>query len=60
VTLQMRDGRHIEVEAITAWPFASITLAAKRLTEALRRELQKAQLSHRPRHRNRFDASAGA
>lgn len=60
ITLQLRDGRHIDVEAVTAWPFASITLAAKRLNEALRRELEKAQLSTRRRHRSRFDAPAGA
>jgi putative sigma-54 modulation protein len=59
ITLQMRDGRHIEVEAVSAWPFASITLAAKRLNEALRRELEKTQQSVRRRHRDRFDA-AGA
>jgi putative sigma-54 modulation protein len=55
ITLHMRDGRHIDVEAVTAWPFASITLAAKRLNEALRRELEKAQVSVRHRHRSRFD-----
>ena len=60
ITLQLRAGRHIDVEAETAWPFASITLAAKRLNEALRRELEKAHLSTRRRHRDRFDASAGA
>lgn len=60
ITLQMRDGRHIDVEAVTAWPFASITLAAKRLNETLRRELERAQLSMRRRHRSRFDAPAGA
>jgi putative sigma-54 modulation protein len=60
ITLQLRDGRYIEVEAVTAWPFASITLAAKRLNEALRRELEKAQRSVRRRHRSGFDAPAGA
>jgi ribosome hibernation promoting factor len=55
ITLHMRDGRHIDVEAVTAWPFASITLAAKRLNEALRRELEKAQVSVRHRHRSQFD-----
>ena len=60
ITLQMRDGRHIDVGAVTAWPFASITLAAKRLNEALRRELEKAQLSLRRRHRSPFDAPEGA
>ena len=60
IMLQMRDGRHIDVEAITAWPFASITLAAKRLNEALRRELEKMQVSVRRRHRGRVDPPAGA
>jgi putative sigma-54 modulation protein len=55
ITLHMRDGRHIDVEAVTAWPFASITLASKRLNETLRRELEKAQVSVRRRHRSRFD-----
>ncbi len=58
ITLQLHDGRHIDVEATTAWPFASITLAAKRLNEALRRELEKAHLSLRGRHRGRLDAPA--
>jgi putative sigma-54 modulation protein len=43
ITLELRDGRHIDVEGVTAWPSASITLAAKRLNETLRRELEKAQ-----------------
>ena len=60
ITLKLRDGRHIDVQGVTAWPFASITLAAKRLNEALRRELEKAQVSVRRRHRRRFDAPAGA
>jgi putative sigma-54 modulation protein len=60
ITLQMRDGRDIDVEAVTAWPFASITLAAKRLNERLRRELEKADLSPRRRHSGRFDSPAGA
>jgi putative sigma-54 modulation protein len=55
ITLHMRDGRHIDVEAVTAWPFASITLASKRLNEALRRELEKAQVPVRRSHRSRFD-----
>jgi hypothetical protein len=59
ITLQLRDGRHIDVEAVTAWPFASITLAAKRLNAALRRELEKAQLPVRRHRRSRFDVGAG-
>jgi ribosome-associated translation inhibitor RaiA len=60
ITLELRDGRHIEVEGVTAWPFASITLAAKRLNQALGREIEKAQQSVRRRRRTPFDASAGA
>jgi ribosome-associated translation inhibitor RaiA len=60
ITLELRDGRHVEVEGVTAWPFASITLAAKRLSEALRRELDKAQQSARRGRRSPFDAPAGA
>ena len=60
ITLQLHDGRHIDVEAVTAWPYASITLAAKRVSETLRREVEKAQLSLRRRHRSRFDAPTGA
>jgi putative sigma-54 modulation protein len=53
ITLQMRDGRHVDVEAVTAWPSASITLAAKRLNEALRRRIDKAEQSMRRRHPRR-------
>jgi putative sigma-54 modulation protein len=56
ITLHMRDGRHIDVEAVTAWPSASITLAAKRLNEALRRGIEKAAQSMRRRRRSRFGA----
>jgi len=55
ITLELRDGRQINVEAVTAWPFASITLAAKRLNEVLRRELEKAQGSVRRRRRTSLD-----
>lgn len=60
ITLELRDGRHIDVESVTAWPFASITLAAKRLNETLRREIDKAHDAVRRRRRTRFDAPAGA
>ena len=55
VLLQLRSGRYLEVGAITAWPFASMTLAAKRLNAALRRELEKAQ---QPVRRDRVSRSA--
>jgi putative sigma-54 modulation protein len=36
--VDLNDGRRIVVDATTAWPFASITRAAGRLTEVIRRE----------------------
>jgi putative sigma-54 modulation protein len=36
------DGRRIFVDATTAWPFASVTRAADRLTEAMRRKFRRA------------------
>lgn len=55
ITLQLRDGRRIDVKAITAWPFASITLATKRLSAVLRRELEKKQVLLRRPRRHRFE-----
>ena len=60
ITLQMRDGKHIDVEAVTAWPFASVSLAAKRLNEVLRRKLDKSQVSGRRHRRSELDAFSGA
>ncbi len=37
VTAQLRNGKRVFVEATTAWPFGSITKAARRLSEAIRR-----------------------
>jgi len=56
MTLQLRDGRQIEAEAVTSWPFASITLAAKRLSNALRRELERADAAVRRGGRTRARA----
>ena len=50
ITLQLRDGRCIGVETTSAWPFASVTHAAKRLIAAVRREVDRA---HAPRQRRR-------
>ena len=58
ITLTLRDGRHIDAEGVTAWPFASITLAAKRLNSTLRREVEKTRVSVRRRRPSRFDAGA--
>jgi len=42
ITLQCRDGSQISVNATTAWPFASVTHAAKRLNAVVRRNVDKA------------------
>ena len=47
ITLDLIDGRRIFVNAITAWPFVSVTQAASRLNEALRREIEKRQRTAR-------------
>jgi putative sigma-54 modulation protein len=45
ITLRLRDGgAPIDVDAVTTWPFASITLAAKRLNAALRHDLERAHV----------------
>jgi ribosome-associated translation inhibitor RaiA len=41
ITVARRDGGRIFVEATAAWPFAAITLAAGRLGEALRRDVER-------------------
>lgn len=51
ITADLVDGGPIFVEAASAWPFAAITLAAGRLSEALRRDAG--------RHAPRRGASAG-
>lgn len=37
VTAQLTNGKRVFVEATTAWPFKSVTQAAGRLAEAVRR-----------------------
>ena len=39
MTADLNNGRRIFVNATTAWPFASVTQVASRLSEALRREV---------------------
>jgi len=41
ITADLVDGGQVFVEATAAWPFASITLAAGRLSEALRRDADR-------------------
>ena len=39
ITVDLAGARRIFVDATTAWPFASVTRAAHRLSKAVRREL---------------------
>jgi ribosome-associated translation inhibitor RaiA len=48
VTADLSDGRQLFVEATAAWPFAAITLAAGRLSEALRRDADRHATHHHP------------
>jgi hypothetical protein len=41
IAVDLIDGRRIFVNATTAWPFTSVTRAAGRLNEALRREIDR-------------------
>ena len=41
ITADLVDGAQVFVEATAAWPFAAITLAAGRLSEALRRDADR-------------------
>jgi putative sigma-54 modulation protein len=38
IVAELTDGGQLFVDAIAAWPFAAITRAASRLSEAMRRE----------------------
>jgi hypothetical protein len=40
-------GDRVFVDATTAWPFASVTLASRRLSEAVRRQFDRAAASQR-------------
>jgi putative sigma-54 modulation protein len=51
ITLQCRDGRKIDVKATSAWPFASVTQAAKRLSTVIRRDVDKSHESVPARRR---------
>jgi putative sigma-54 modulation protein len=48
MTADLVDGRRIFVNATTAWPFASVTQASRRLNEAVRRELRRATSDRQP------------
>ena len=54
ITLWLRDGRRVDAAAVTAWPFASVTLAASRLHEAVRRDIGKARTTERRQARVRW------
>lgn len=53
ITADLVDGGQLFVEATAAWPYAAITLAAGRLSETLRRHVDRsavhrAGIRHRP------------
>ena len=59
IAVDLVDGRRIFAQATTAWPFASVTRAASRVNEALRREVGRTAW-HRPDVLHRADrTSAG-
>src|SRR5215204_1172393 len=41
IKASLADGKQLFVEATAAWPFAAITQAAGRLSEALRRDAER-------------------
>ena len=41
IAAELTDGRRLFVEAVAAWPFAAVRLAARRLAEALRRDADR-------------------
>lgn len=41
LVLQLADGRTVAAEATTAWPFSSITRAARRAGAVLQKELER-------------------
>lgn len=57
IAVDLVDGRRIFAHATTAWPFASVTRAAGRVNEALRREIDRTAW-HRPDGLRRTGASA--
>lgn len=54
ISAELAEGGQLFVEAIAAWPFAAVTLASRRLAEALRRDVDR----HAVRRGGRADASA--
>lgn len=46
ITVDLVDGRRLFVDATTAWPFASVTRAAGRLNQVVRRESRRAASHH--------------
>ena len=45
--VELVGGSSVFVDATTAWPFASVTLAASRLSEAVRRQFDRAAATER-------------
>ena len=57
ITADLIDGRRIFVNATTAWPFASVTQAAHRLSKAIRRGLRRA--TYRDPQGGRYESTSG-
>ena len=59
MTVELVGGRRILAEATTAWPFASVSRAAERLSSAVRKEAGRAASHHAP-HRSEWSGLDGA
>lgn len=57
ITADLTDGRRIFVDATTAQPFASITRAAGRLSEAMRRRFRRDTAPRLPGHKQESRAN---
>jgi putative sigma-54 modulation protein len=57
--VELVGGRRILAEATTAWPFASVSRAADRLSSAVRKEAGRASSHHAP-HSNEWSSLDGA
>jgi len=57
ITADLIDGRRIFVNATTAWPFASVTRAAHRLSRVVRRRLARAP--YRGPQGGRYESTLG-
>jgi putative sigma-54 modulation protein len=59
IMVELVGGRRILAEATTAWPFASVSRAAERLSSAVRKEAGRTG-SHQPPYRREWSGPHGA